>query len=65
MIAMSKDFKLISESYYKNPGVCLNFEKKILIFRDTLTIEKKYKYFILSSLILQANIDFYSKLLIF
>ena len=41
MIALSKDFKLISESYYENPGVCLNFEKKILIFRDTLTIEKK------------------------
>ena len=28
MIALSKDFKQISESYYENPGVCSNFEKK-------------------------------------
>ena len=54
MIALSKDFKLISESYYENPGVCLNFEKKkILIFRDTLTIEKK-----------NTNISFLAALLV-
>ena len=29
MIALSKDFKLISESYYENPVVCLNFEKEV------------------------------------